>query len=102
MYIDDSTIAVFAIAAIILRIQTNLCLTCGRLDEEERRRYINLNILAAALCEFFGLMYLLDFITAQQIESLSLLQCVVPRTTSAHPASESLAPSATSSPQLLQ
>lgn len=92
MYIEDSTIGVFAIAAIMLRIQSNLCLTYGNLDEEERKRYIHLHTLAGTLCEFFGLMYLLDFITVKQTESLSLLQCVAPRMTSAHPAKPSVAP----------
>ncbi|KAK8762482.1 hypothetical protein V5799_026251 [Amblyomma americanum] len=44
-------------------------------NEEERKRYIHLHTLAGTLCEFFGLVYLLDFITARQTESMSILQC---------------------------
>ncbi|XP_075543268.1 uncharacterized protein LOC142577673 isoform X4 [Dermacentor variabilis] len=40
-------------------------------DKEERNRYVTLNLIAGALCEFFGLMYLLDFVTSRQTESLS-------------------------------
>lgn len=87
MYIEDSTVGVFAIAAIMLRIQSNLCLIYGKLDDEERNRYVNLSALAGTLCEFFGLMYLLDFVTSKQTESLSILQCIVPRMTSVHPTS---------------
>lgn len=98
MYIEDSTIGVFAIAAIMLRIQSNLCLIYGNLDDEERKRYVNLNILAGALCEFFGLMYLLDFVTSKQSESLSILQCIVPPMTSGQPTSPSVVVPANSSP----
>ncbi|KAL3198542.1 hypothetical protein MRX96_014358 [Rhipicephalus microplus] len=70
MYIEDSTIGVFAIAAIMLGIQSNLCLMYGKLDDQERKRYVNLYALAGTLCEFFGLMYLLDFVTSKQTESL--------------------------------
>ncbi|XP_065307953.1 uncharacterized protein [Dermacentor albipictus] len=96
MYIEDSTIGVFAIAAIMLRIQSNLCLIYGNLDKEERDRYVTLNLVAGALCEFFGLMYLLDFVTSRQNESLSILQCIVPRITSVHPTAPSVAPPANS------
>lgn len=96
MYIEDSTIGVFAIAAIMLRIQSNLCLIYGNLDKEERNRYVTLNFIAGALCEFFGLMYLLDFVTSRQTESLSILQCIVPRMTSVHLTTPSVAPPANS------
>ncbi|XP_077506116.1 uncharacterized protein LOC144115565 [Amblyomma americanum] len=61
-------------------------------NEEERKRYIHLHTLAGTLCEFFGLVYLLDFITARQTESMSILQCAVPRMTSVRPAKSSVAP----------
>ncbi|KAL1420270.1 hypothetical protein MTO96_024487 [Rhipicephalus appendiculatus] len=58
----------------MLSIQSNLCLMYGKLDDQERKRYVNLRALAGTLCEFFGLMYLLDFVTSKQTESLSILQ----------------------------
>ncbi|CAN8019367.1 unnamed protein product [Ixodes persulcatus] len=70
MHVEDSTVGVFALAAIFLKIQTLACLAYGSLDEEEHSRFTNLNQFASAFCEFFILMYLLDFIAANQLDIL--------------------------------